>query len=102
MSMKHRMGNSIRCGECKFFREGQEGEKFRSPNDGWCINPKAQGINGRVPDKPKERVPAWHMDGSGCKHWIDAEDGYTSFEVNTGYKEPYDGTKLDFYNTMRN
>lgn len=52
------------------------------------------GINGRIRENPPERVAVrWN---NCCKHWVDAESGYTKFEVLTGYKEPYDGTKIDF------
>lgn len=91
--MKHKMGNSPRCSECKFYRERAEGEKLRNENDGWCINKKAQGINGRKPLKTVDRV---QVPGNTCCHlWIDAESGLTRFEVGTGYKEPYDGSKVE-------
>lgn len=90
---KHRKGNSPRCSECEFYQERQEGEKLRYPNTGWFTNKKAQGINGRKPLKQLERI---QTDGSTCcRLWIDAESGYTQFEVLTGYKEPYDGTKIE-------
>lgn len=92
--MKHRMGNSPMCFECISYRE-HEGENHPNGKEfGWCVNPKAQGVNGRKPTKPRERM-AVRMNEE-CRHWIDAESGHTHFEVNTGYKEPYDGTRINF------
>lgn len=94
--MKNRKGNSPRCDECAFYQERQEGERLRYPNTGWCTNKKAQGINGRKPLKQLERI---QTDGCiCCSLWVDAKSGYTHFEVLTGYKEPYDGTKIEELN----
>lgn len=50
------------------------------------------GVNGKVKRNPPERQK---VRSSGCcKFWEDAESGYTLFEVMTGYKEPYDGTRI--------
>lgn len=90
MAMRHKKGNCPKCNECEFYRERTEGEKLRDGNDGWCVNKKAQGINGHKPVKTLERV---QVSWNGCCHlWIDAESGHTKFEVLTGYKEPYDGS----------
>lgn len=94
--MKHRKGFSPMCSECKYYRERQESEKLRY-GDGWCINQRAQGINGYKPLNIKERVEVRTND-TACRLWIDAESGYTRFEVMTGYKEPYDGSKIDELN----
>ena len=34
--MKHIMGNSPKCSECKFYREREPGDNIRY--DGWCVN----------------------------------------------------------------
>ena len=94
--MKHVKGNSPKCSECKYYRERLEGEKL-SRGDGWCVNQKAQGINGHRPLNPKNKVEVL-ANGTACRLWIDAEAGYTIFEVMTGYKEPYDGSKIEQLN----
>lgn len=100
--MRHILGNEPICRECEFFKTEIDGEKLKTGHygeqyDGWCTNPKAlrEGVNGRIikdPPKHEPRIGSWN----GCSHWIDAEVGYTHFEVVTGYKEPYDGTKINF------
>ena len=94
-------GNGPKCWACKFFKEEIAGEKLKTDPygqkyDGWCTNPKAlrEGVNGRIIENPPkhEQVTSHYV----CSHWIDAENGYTKFEVVTGYKEPYDGTKINF------
>lgn len=97
--MKHRLGNSPMCWSCRFYTEEiDEYEKLRGDNAGWCICREhlAIGINGRKRKNPPahEQKPS---NGTACKHWIDAESGFTIFEVLTGYKEPYDGSKVNFY-----
>lgn len=94
--MRHVKGNNPKCCECKFYQERQEGEKMIGHNTGWCTNKKAQGINGRKPEKPLERIQV--LGNTCCRLWIDAESEYTHFEVLTGYKEPYDGTKIEELN----
>ena len=91
--MKHRLGNSPKCYECKWYKEVEDAN---AKADGYCCCKEhlRQGINGRIIEKPKEFAPVnWNQ---CCKHWVDAESGHTRFEVLTGYKEPYDGTKIDF------
>lgn len=92
--MKHKLGNSPKCYECKYFEEVDD--KNLKNDEGYCYCKEylRTGINGRLIEKPKER--AVMLRNWCCKHWIDAESGYTKFEVLTGYKEPYDGTKIDF------
>ena len=91
--MKHRLGNSPRCFECKYYEEAEDVRTKKVV--GYCTN-KAHlrlGVNGKILEKPKERVVTerWNC----CRFWVDAESGHTRFEVLTGYKEPYDGTKID-------
>lgn len=92
--MKHIMGNSVRCSECKFYIEIENVRTKRAI--GYCVNKEhlRLGINGHVKNNPPEReqTERFHC----CKFWIDAESGHTRFEIETGYKEPYDGTKVDF------
>lgn len=92
--MKHKMGNSPKCYECKFCIEEED---VRTKDVISCCISKdylRTGINGRVINNPQERKI---ISRNGCcKHWVDAESGHTRFEVLTGYKEPYDGTKIDF------
>ncbi len=99
--MKHILGNEPICRECKFFKTDIDEKLITGPygekRDGWCTNPKAlrEGVNGHIikdPPKHEQVSSRWR----GCSHWIDAEAGYTRFEVVTGYKEPYDGTKINF------
>lgn len=90
--MRHKMGNSPKCYECRFYQEKTEGEKLRLSCDGWCTNKKAQGINGHKPIKELDRIQVARNDCCGL--WVDAESGHTKFEVMTGYMEPYDGTKI--------
>lgn len=92
--MKHTMGNSPKCYECKFYIEEEDVRTKKTTGYCNCKEYLRTGINGRVIEKPKDRAPVrWN---NCCKHWIDAESGHTRFEVLTGYKEPYDGTKVIF------
>lgn len=92
--MKHIMGNSPMCRECRYYTEEEDVRTKKVA--GYCHCPEylRHGINGRIIEKPKERAPVCRNDC--CKYWIDAESGHTKFEVLTGYKEPYDGTKIDW------
>ncbi len=84
--MKHKMGNSPKCNECKFYREKEPNDGCRE--DGWCYNPiqNTYGINGRKRDKPTERQPVkWMWE---CRQWIDAEVDINHFEVVTGTPDP--------------
>lgn len=90
--MRHKMGNSVRCDECQSYKERIKDEKMKSNCTGWCTNKKVQGINGHKPSKEVDRTQV-AANGS-CRWWIDMESGYTRFEVETGYKEPYDGSMI--------
>lgn len=94
--MKHKMGNTPKCWSCKYYME-EIAKKQTTGNDGWCINKDylKTGINGRKIKNPPAQKPRRSND-CACEYWIDAEGGFTLFEVMTGYKEPYDGTKIDF------
>ena len=94
--MKHIRGNTPKCWSCKYYTE-EIAEKLTTGNDGWCINKDylRTGINGRKIKNPQPHTQKRKYDHA-CEYWIDAESGYTRFEVLTGYKEPYDGTRIDF------
>lgn len=84
--MKHVMGNTPKCLECKFYSEKRPNDGCRE--DGWCSNPyqNAYGINGRKRDKSTERQPVkWMWE---CRQWIDAETGINHFEAVTGAPDP--------------
>lgn len=102
--MKHTLGSSSpMCCDCRYFRAGNPEDKFKAYRDGWCTNPKAQGINNRKPPVLRDRIPTYSK--GCCQHWIDGgEEGYTHFEVMTGIKEPVDDnmTKLPFYDQLFN
>ena len=85
--MRHRMGNSPYCNECRYWEEKKPNDHCRY--DGWCLNTKARGINGKRPEHPAERVPVRWNWGTGCSHWIDAECGATHYEVCTGHVEEW-------------
>lgn len=92
--MKHKMGNSPMCYECKFFETEEDSRTHRPINYCICKEHLRQGVNGKILTNPPERMEVeW---SNFCKYWIDAESGHTLYEVLTGYKEPYDGTKVDF------
>lgn len=57
------------------------------------------GINGKIRQKPPERMRTER--NQCCRFWIDEESGHTRFEILTGYKEPYDGTKIDLESAVR-
>lgn len=92
--MKHIMGNTPKCWECRHFQEMEKSQKLYL--DGWCYEPKAQGVNGKMPKHPSERA-AVHHNWNGCRWWIDAESGHTRYEVLTGaYKQnPVEGVNND-------
>ena len=92
--MKHKLGNSPKCYECKFFTEEEDVRTKRVIGYCICREHLRLGVNGKIKRKPPEYMSTER--NSCCKFWIDAESGYTKFEVLTGYKEPYDGTKIDF------
>lgn len=92
--MKHRMGNSPMCYECRFYTEEEEIRTKQTVGYCICKEHLRLGINGRIRENPKERERVRYNDC--CKFWIDAESGHTRFEVLTGYREPYDGTKVNF------
>lgn len=95
--MKHKRGYSPKCWSCKYYTEEIEGEKLAYRNTGWCTCKEQlrRGINGHKIENPPKRKQTRDLD-EACQDWIDAEAGYTKFEVLTGYREPYDGTKIDF------
>lgn len=92
--MKHTMGNSPRCGECKFYIEDEDVRTKKMIGYCTCKAHLRLGVNGKVKNNPPERKQT--ASNNCCKFWIDAESGHTRFEVMTGYREPYDGTKVDF------
>lgn len=92
--MKHRMGNSPKCYECKFYATEEDVRTHQEIGYCICKEHLRQGINGKVRINPPERMRT--DKNQCCRYWIDAESGHTKFEVLTGYKEPYDGTKVDF------
>lgn len=92
--MKHKTGNSPKCYECKFCIVEEDVRTHQPITYCTCKEHLRQGINGKVIINPPERM---QIDKNQCcRYWIDAESGHTRFEVLTGYKEPYDGTKVDF------
>lgn len=92
--MKHKMGNSPKCYECKFYTEEEDVRTKQTVGYCNCKRYLRLGVNGKVRENPPERKQV--TGNNCCKFWIDAESGHTKFEVLTGYKEPYDGTKVDF------
>ena len=82
--MKHIMGNSCKCNECYWYREPEPDEKC--PEDGFCTNVRAHGINGKRLKDPKAEMPV--MWGNNCSHWEDAETRFTMYEVLTLNAEP--------------
>lgn len=81
------------CYECKFYTEEEDVKTKRVIGCCTCKPYLRLGVNGRVKKNPPEREKVARNDC--CKFWIDAESGYTLFEVETGYKEPYDGTEIE-------
>ncbi len=84
--MRHVIGNTPKCTECKFYREKEQNDGCRE--DGWCYNrhQNEYGINGKKRDTPTERQPVKWM--WNCKWWIDAEVDINHFEVVTGTPDP--------------
>ena len=85
--MKHIMGNSPHCNECRYWQEPEPWEKC--PEDGWCISKKhlSRGINGRKREHPPEREPRKWM--WVCSWWEDAEYPYINhFEAETRTPDP--------------
>lgn len=85
--MRHVMGNSPHCNECRWYKEKQEYDKCR--HDGWCTNKKAlsRGINGHKRDHPPEREPV--MWNGECSWWEDAEYPHINhFEASTHKPDP--------------
>jgi len=91
--MKHIMGNSPKCYECKYYVEEEDVRTKQAIGYCTCKQHLRLGINGRVVPNPPERIKIRR--NHCCKFWEDAESGYTHFEVMTGYKEPYDGTRIE-------
>ena len=87
--MKHRRGFSPKCWSCKYYTEEiEEDEKLHSHNTGWCTNKDylRTGINGKRIENPPKHCQVRDRD-EACRNWIDAEAGYTKFEVLTGLSE---------------
>lgn len=90
--MKHTKGNSPKCYECGFYTEEEDIRTKKTTGYCTCKNYLRLGINGKIINNPPDRKKTnWY---NCCKFWEDAESGYTKFEVLTGYREPYDGTKI--------
>lgn len=75
------MGNSVKCYECRYYSEKQEGDKNKM--SGWCHNKK------HIKDgcaKPSDKIRV-HKNWR-CTWWEDAQDGWTRFEIETRTPEP--------------
>lgn len=94
--MKHIKGNSPKCYECGFYTEEEDVRTKKAVGYCTCKQHLRLGINGRARNNPPERQKVER--NNYCKFWEDAESGYTYFEVVTGYKEPYDGMKIEELN----
>lgn len=80
--MKHIMGNSPKCNECKYYREREEGEVCKA--DGFCVLGH-NTINGRR-YKVERRAVCWN-ECCGC--WIDAEEELIAYyEAVIGKPDP--------------
>ncbi len=93
--MKHKMGNTPKCFECKYYVEHcDKAVKLNPWMTGWCIEPwnLSHGINGHVCEK-KDRIQTRNT--FSCHRWVDAESGHTYYEVNTGISETT-GEKINF------
>lgn len=88
--MRHIMGNSPKCNECRYWKDPEPWEKC--PEDGWCTNKKALsiGINGKKRQDPPEKEPVkWNQN---CSWWEDAEYPYiNNFEAETRKPDPNRG-----------
>ena len=85
--MKHIMGNSPKCYECKHWKKKEASEKSRK--EGWCYNKKANsiGINGHKREHVPERLPT--NQGDSCSWWEDAEWPHINhFEANCHIPDP--------------
>ena len=77
--MSHKIGNSPKCIDCKFYREKYDCETCNG--DGWCKD----GLwHGKVKIKDVYSVK-WN---DSCNKWVDKETGLTSYEVQTRTPEP--------------
>ncbi len=94
--MKHMKGNIPKCYECGFYKEEEDARTKKTVGYCTCKQHLRLGVNGKV----KRNPPEWQKveQNDCCKFWEDAESGYTHFEAMTGYKEPYDGTKIEEIN----
>ena len=79
--MKHTFGNSIKCYECKYYRD-KTAEEI-SNRDGFCMI-GFTSINGKKIKRKKVTTD----EGASCDHWIDAEGGITAYEAVVGMPEP--------------
>ena len=85
--MKHVMGNSPNCNECRWYKEPEPWEKCTG--DGWCTNKKALqiGINGKKRENPPEKEAKKWM--HCCSWWEDAEYPHINyFEACTHKPDP--------------
>ena len=85
--MKHIMGNTPKCYECRWYREKEDGEQNK--RDGWCTCKKALRTNaiGQKRENPPEREPV--MQNDECSWWEDAEFPYINhFEAMTRKPDP--------------
>ena len=86
--MKHIMGNSPKCYECKYYLEAIEPER-RKGADGWCTCREhlRVGVNGHKRERvPEKEAVMWN---SCCSWWTDAESGLTRYEVVCRKPEPW-------------
>lgn len=85
--MRHRMGNSPKCCECRWYQERRPNDGCRY--DGWCYCKKqlSSGVNGHKREHPPEREPVrWNWD---CRWWEDAEYPHINhFEAATRKPDP--------------
>ena len=85
--MRHRMGNSPKCCECRWYQERRPNDGCRY--DGWCYCKKqlSSGINGHKREHPPERESVvWNWD---CKWWEDAEyPNINHYEATTHKPDP--------------
>lgn len=81
--MKHIMGNSPKCNECKFYREKEEGVVCRG--DGFCVIGYNR-INGKKYNVERRAV-SWN---ESCQDWVDAENDLIEYcEAVTHKPAPY-------------
>lgn len=87
--MKHRLGNTVQCCSCFYFRDA---ESNLLPCR--CVNAKAQRCNGHVNLKPRPFMSVF-PGVSACSLYVERESGFTRFELLTGLHED-DLSPIDF------